>query len=79
MHIFENKKNFILKGKNFAKRSVFLFLAVFVLSSLVGSFVTSKEIVKIIGLTSVLSMLFFSLSAVCFFLLQIEVWENEYE
>ncbi len=71
------KKNVILKSKKVAKHGALLSFSVFVLSLLAGFFVTSGSVVNILGDVSVFSTLFFILSSVCFFLIQIEVWEKD--
>jgi hypothetical protein len=72
------KKNFILKSKAAAKHTALLSLGVFVFSFLAGFFVTSGPAINTLGNISVFSILFFALSVVCLFLLQIEAWERDW-
>jgi len=74
----ENKKNFMLKSKRAAKRGALLSFGVFVFSFLAGFFVTNGTAVNALGNISVFSVLFFTLSLACLFLLQLEAWEKDW-
>lgn len=76
----KDKENFISKGKEVAKRGVVLSAAVFAVSFVINIILNFANIVSaknILGNISVFSILFFVLSIVCLFLIQLEGWERE--
>ena len=72
------KKNFILKSKKVAKHGMLVFSVAFVFSFFAGALATDGAVINFLGNISVFSALFFALSAVCLFLLQLEAWEKDY-
>jgi len=77
MYISE-KKSFILKSKKIAKGGMLVSSVAFAFSFFAGSLATDGATINLLGDVSVFSALFFALSAVCLFLLQLEAWEKDY-
>jgi len=72
-----SKENIISKGKTAAKHTAMLSFGIFLFSFLAGFFVTNGWAVNTLGNISVFSVLFFALSIVSLFLIQIESWEED--
>lgn len=76
----KDKENFISKSKEIAKRGAILSAAVFAVSFVANAILNIANIASaenIVSNVSVFSILFFILSVVCLFLIQLEAWERE--